>query len=156
MHSANIGDISFSLEILVRTITELHQVLHLVLLVTLKLELTLDWLRAAHGTRHIHDVDTGCIFFPSSFLVLNLGSSLNDVVNSFGFWLLSLLDANLISSVAELTAPDLSLVILNDLIVLLRLELFLLDLTLRIENGIAFLAENRVTCGDFCVVFEGT
>jgi len=144
------------LEILVRTITELHQVLHLVLLVTLKLEITLDWLRAAHRTRHIHDIDTGCIFFTSSFLVLNLGSSLNDVINSFGFRLLTFFNAHLISSIAELTAPDLPLVILNDLIVLLRLQLFLLDFTIRIENGIAFLAENGIAGGDFCVVFKGT
>jgi hypothetical protein len=49
LHSAYIGDISLSLEILVRTITELLQVLHLVLLVALELELALDWLRDAHG-----------------------------------------------------------------------------------------------------------
>jgi hypothetical protein len=48
LHPAHVCQVPFTLEELVRTVTEFHQRLHLVGLVALDLELALDRLRAAH------------------------------------------------------------------------------------------------------------
>jgi hypothetical protein len=67
--------------------------------------------------------------------------------------LLTLIDADFVGSVAELTTPYLLLIILDDLIVLLGLELPLFNFTINVKDCIAIFAENGVTSCDFCVIF---
>jgi hypothetical protein len=153
LHSADIGDISFAFEILVRAVTKFLQIFHLIFLVSLQIECSSDRLRAAHGARLVHDEDNRDVLLAHDLLVLDLGSCLNDVVDGLGRWLLTIIDTDIVGCIAELAAPDLLLVILDNLIVLLGLELLLLNFTVNVEDSIALFAENGVTCGDFRVVF---
>jgi hypothetical protein len=104
----------------------------------------------------VHDEHNGDVLFSHDLLVLDLSSCLNYVVYGLGSWLLTLIDADFVCSVAELAAPDLLVFILYELIVLLGLELLLFNFTVNIEYSIALFAENGVTSCDFCIVFKST
>lgn len=146
LHSAYISDISFSLQSLIRAIAEFHQFLHLCCPVTLDLELTLNGLRAAHGSRLIDTEDDRDLLLSKGHLVLDLGGCLQDVVDGLARWLLFLLKAHVILCEAELAFPDL---------LLLAVSFDLLDLTVEVQSSSTVLTEGNITSGELGLVSQG-
>ena len=74
---------------------------------------------------------------------MDLGSSFKNEVYSISLWNFLRFKTNLVLRVTKLTCPD-----------LLLFSLILLNLTVLIENSLAGLTYNRITSGEFSIIFE--
>jgi len=87
----------------------------------------------------------GDVLLAKSHLVLYLCGCLYDVVDSLALGLLLFLEADLVLREAKLACPNLFLITF----------FHLLDLTVDVEDSLAFLAEGWVTSRELCIVLEG-
>jgi hypothetical protein len=98
------------------------------MLIVLDLMLPLDRHRDAHRARDV-DTDHDGGVFREAFLVVDLGSGLDDVVDVLGFGDLLIIQVYLVLVVAELTGPG--------LLFFLHLLGSLVDLGVDVENRVA-------------------
>ena len=106
LHAAYISDLFFLVrKKLLRSIWKFHKFLHFSCLITFELKFTLNWLRRTHWSWLINTKNDRNFFFAHYFFVLNLCSSLYDIIDSFTLWFFFLFQMYFIINQTKLTGP---------------------------------------------------
>jgi hypothetical protein len=107
LHPGDISHVGLALYALVRSITELHQLLHSLGSITLDTVLSEDLLTHTHGPRNIYGEDNGDILAHELF-VEHLSGCLNYVIDFFAYRDLLWLNLYRVLGIAELASPELA------------------------------------------------
>jgi hypothetical protein len=93
-------------------------------------------------------------FFAHYFLVLDLSSCFNNIIDSFILRLLLFIDENFICVVAEFTVPYLFDIIRILILANYCFRFNFLNETVDVENSITFFTYNRISCSNLSVILE--
>ena len=144
LHSAHISNISFSLQILIRSISEFHKFFQLFNFISFYLMFALYRLWTAHWTWLVNTKYNWYIFFPINLFILNLCSCFKNIVHSFILWFFLIFNRYFIVKITKFTFPI--------LIILTIGRINNANIAMNIKVSLAFFTRNWITSSKFSFV----